>query len=303
MDITIQSWIKAFRLRTLPLAISCVCMGAIVAAEYRAFKADVFILCLITTVLLQILSNLANDYGDFMHGADHALRIGPVRTVQSGLIPPQKMRNMIFAFAMLSFVAGFLLLWVSLGADLIRWFVFLSLGVLSIVAAITYTAGRKPYGYVGLGDVAVLFFFGITGVVGSAYLYTGFFRPNMLWPALSCGLLAVGVLNINNLRDRESDALAGKKSIPVRYGHRFGTLYHATLLTGAVLSAAIYVALQYRHPVQGLFLLVIPLFVQNVHAMLTKPAPALDPWLRQLAISTLLFVVLFGTGQLISLQH
>lgn len=293
----LKPWIKAFRLRTLPLALSCVGMGAFLAFAQNAFRWNLFALCLLTTVLLQILSNLANDYGDFIHGADHALRTGPRRAVQSGLISPLQMRNMIVACTALSFLSGVALLWVAFERDLLHWLVFLCLGMLSIVAAITYTAGRKPYGYAGLGDISVLFFFGFTGVIGSNYLFTRSFHPDMVWPALSCGLLAVGVLNINNLRDRQSDALAGKKSLPVRFGRKAGNLYHATVVTAALVAAAVYVIKQYQHPVQWLFLLVAPLFFQNVRAVFKKPDTELDPWLRQLALSTLLFVILFGVGQ------
>jgi 1,4-dihydroxy-2-naphthoate octaprenyltransferase len=179
--------------------------------------------------------------------------------------------------------------------------VFLSLGLLSIAAAITYTAGRRPYGYAGLGDVSVLIFFGFIGVGGSAYLFTLQFHEAMLWPALSCGLLATGVLNLNNLRDREADALAGKKTIPVRFGRRAGQFYHATLITGAMACAVVYVARQYVSAVQLLFLLTIPLFALNVRAVFVLEEARLDPWLRQLALSTLLFVLLFGAGQLLAL--
>ncbi|MCS6973610.1 MAG: 1,4-dihydroxy-2-naphthoate polyprenyltransferase [Cyclobacteriaceae bacterium] len=296
----IKHWITAFRLRTLPLSLSCVGMGAVLAAERKAFRTDLFLLCLVTTVFLQILSNLANDYGDSVHGADHHLRTGPKRMVQSGIISLNQMRFMVIVFALLSFVSGIALLWTAFHNDLFHWLVFLALGLLSIVAAITYTAGRKPYGYTGLGDLAVLIFFGFVGVDGSAYLFTRSFHAEMLLPALSCGLLAVGVLNINNLRDLESDAAAGKKSIPVRFGRKAGQYYHAVLIVVSVLSAAVYVMLNYRHVLQWLFLLVVPVLLRNVMAVAKKPSHELDPWLRQLAISTLIFVVLFAVGTLLS---
>jgi 1,4-dihydroxy-2-naphthoate octaprenyltransferase len=298
---SVKPWIQAFRLRTLPLALSSVGMGAFLAAAQGALRWNVLGLCCLTTVLLQILSNLANDYGDYVHGADHALRTGPRRAVESGLIHPASMRKMIGVFTGLSLVSGLALLWVAFKTDLHNWLVFLSLGLLSIAAAITYTAGRRPYGYAGLGDVSVLIFFGFIGVGGSAYLFTLQFHEAMLWPALSCGLLATGVLNLNNLRDRESDALAGKKTIPVRFGRRAGQFYHATLITGALACAVVYVARQYVSAVQLLFLLTIPLFVLNVRAVFVLEEARLDPWLRQLALSTLLFVLLFGAGQLLAL--
>jgi 1,4-dihydroxy-2-naphthoate octaprenyltransferase len=296
----IKYWISAFRLRTLPLALSCVGMGTFLAAERNAFRFDVFILCLLTTIFLQVLSNLANDYGDSVHGADHAQRVGPKRMVQSGRISPAQMRFMVIVFAMLSLGSGVILLWVAFGNDFFHWALFFTLGLLSIAAAITYTVGRKPYGYAGLGDVAVLIFFGLVGVAGSAYLFIKSFHSDMLLPALSCGLLAVGVLNINNIRDRESDAAAGKKSIPVRYGRKAGQYYHALLIMGSVVFSVIYVVLNYRQPWQFLFLLTVPLLIRNLRAVFTKPENELDPWLRHLALCTLLFVLLLGSGNLIS---
>lgn len=296
----IKYWVKAFRLRTLPLALSCVGMGAFIAAGQGAFRMDIFLLSLITTVFLQILSNLANDYGDSVHGADHAKRSGPERMVQSGMISMQQMRFMVIVFAVLSFISGIILLWVAFGHDLFHWLVFLTMGLLSIAAAITYTAGSRPYGYAGLGDLAVLIFFGLVGVSGSAYLFTKSLLADILLPSLSCGLLAVGVLNINNIRDRESDAAAGKKSIPVRWGRKVGMYYHLLLVSGALLLAVIYVVINYRSPAQWLFLVAFPLFVLNIRAVFTTPEHELDPWLRQLALSTLLFVLLFGLGIVIS---
>lgn len=292
----LKSWIKAFRLRTLPLALSCVSMGAFLATEYNAFRWDIFILCLFTTVFLQILSNLANDYGDSVHGADHTGRSGPARMVQSGEITLPQMKRMVIVFAMLSFISGLALLYVSFGKALWHWLIFLVLGLLSIAAAITYTMGRKPYGYAGLGDVAVLIFFGLVGVMGSSYLYIQSFNPNLVWPALSCGLLAVGVLNINNIRDRQSDAQAGKKSIPVRFGRSAGLYYHVLIISGAIICAMIYVLNNYHNAWQWLFLLTLPLLIWNILAVFTKPESALDPWLRQLALTALLFVLFFGLG-------
>ncbi|MCI0750508.1 MAG: 1,4-dihydroxy-2-naphthoate octaprenyltransferase, partial [Flammeovirgaceae bacterium] len=211
-------WLRAFRLRTLPLAISCVGMGAFLAAYHEAFRWDIFFLTVSTTVLLQILSNLANDYGDSVSGIDHAARKGPSRTVQSGVISMKQMKAAIFIFIVLCLMSGTSLLIVSFGFDWQAIAFFFGLGILCIVAAIAYTVGKKPYGYAGLGDISVLIFFGIVGVMGSFYLYTQQILIDLLLPALSCGLFSIGVLNINNIRDIESDRMAGKFSIPVRIG-------------------------------------------------------------------------------------
>src|SRR5687768_14166589 len=180
-------------------------MGGFLAARAKAFRWDIFLLCVLTTIFLQILSNLANDYGDSIHGADNIKRKGPSRAVQSGAIRPQQMRAAIILFAMLSLVSGIVLLLVSFGFQWDAILFFFALGLLSIGAAVTYTIGRKPYGYLGLGDLSVLIFFGLVGVMGSYYLFTETISWYEVLPAMSMGLLSIAVLNINNIRDIESD--------------------------------------------------------------------------------------------------
>lgn len=271
-------------------------MGAILAWRAGAFQWNIFLLSVLTTLFLQILSNLANDYGDSIHGADNPNRRGPSRAVQSGAIRPQAMRMAIVLFGLLSLISGLVLLFVSFGPAWEAILFFLGLGLLSIGAAVTYTIGRKPYGYAGLGDLSVLIFFGFIGVMGSYYLFTKTVSALEIFPAMALGLLSVGVLNVNNIRDIDSDRDAGKFSIPVRLGRRNAVLYHWLLLTLSVGSAAVYMTLTYQSPWQFLFLLAIPLFVRNGIAVSNKPSEALDPYLKQMAISTLLFVILFGVG-------
>jgi 1,4-dihydroxy-2-naphthoate octaprenyltransferase len=179
---------------------------------------------------------------------------------------------------------------------------FIGLGILSIIAAITYTTGKKPYGYIGLGDVSVLIFFGWVGVLGTFYLHTGQFHWLTLLPANSCGLFAVAVLNINNIRDIESDQKAGKLSIPVRIGKQKAVLYHWILLGLGVTCAVWYVILTYSHMFQFLFLLSVPLLLKNAAGVWRKhKAAELDPYLKQMALTTLFFILTFGLGQLIHL--
>jgi 1,4-dihydroxy-2-naphthoate polyprenyltransferase len=289
-------WLRAFRLRTLPLALSSIAMGGFLAWDANAFRWDIFLLCVLTTVFLQILSNLANDYGDSVHGADNSNREGPSRAVQSGVITSAQMRRAIIAFTLLSLLSGIVLLIVSFGFQWRAILFFFGLGLLSIGAAIAYTVGRKPYGYMGLGDLAVLLFFGLVGVMGSFYLFTGTLSWLELLPALSLGLFSVAVLNVNNIRDIESDKIAGKQSIPVRLGRRRAIVYHWIVLSLAMLFATGYTVLRYESPWQFLFLLATPLVFANALAVTRKPSALLDPYLRQMAISTLLFVLLFGTG-------
>ena len=291
-----KAWIEAFRPRTLPLALSCIAMGGFLAASSGAFRLDIFLLCALTTIFLQILSNLANDYGDSINGADHDGRVGPTRAVQSGVISKEAMRNALIVFVILCLGSGIWLLKISLGTNMRAILFFFGLGVLSILAAIAYTVGRKPYGYLGMGDFSVLVFFGIVGVLGSLYLFTQTIEWVHLLPALSCGLFSMGVLNINNIRDIESDRLAGKFSLPVRIGRDKAVIYHWTLILGGLLTTIVFTIINFKSPIQWLFVVTLPLFILNGISVSRKKAEELDPFLRQLALSTLLFVLLFGIG-------
>jgi len=291
-----KAWIQAFRLRTLPLALACIGMAGFLAAAADKFNLALFALCCLTTIFLQILSNLANDYGDSVNGADHEGRKGPLRAVQSGIISAPEMKNAVVVFSFLSLLCGLFLLWVSFGTNWQALALFFCLGLMSIAAAIGYTVGKKPYGYLGLGDASVLIFFGLVGVMGSYYLFTHTITWKELLPALSCGLFSIAVLNINNIRDIESDRIAGKYSIPVRIGKEKASRYHWILLIGGILCTVIYTFLNYKSPWQFLFLLTVPLFVKNGLSIHHKPSRELDPFLKQMALSTLLFVLLFGIG-------
>ncbi|MFM7195817.1 MAG: 1,4-dihydroxy-2-naphthoate octaprenyltransferase [Bacteroidota bacterium] len=292
-----KKWIVAFRLRTLPLAWASVAMGGFLAVQSGGFRTGIFLLCCLTTTFLQILSNLANDYGDSIHGADHAGRKGPVRAVQSGVISSGSMKNAVILFSVLSLVSGLWLLWSALHGDLFRMAVWLVIGLASITAAITYTAGNKPYGYMGLGDVSVLVFFGVIAVLGSAFMITGNWYWQGMAPALASGMLAVGVLNINNIRDIDSDREAGKFSFPVRFGRKAAVTYHQLLLWGAVSLCLVYVlALPRIAPINFLFLAAAPVFHRINRAVATLTPELLDPWLKKMALSALLFTLLFGAG-------
>ncbi|PSR54542.1 1,4-dihydroxy-2-naphthoate octaprenyltransferase [Adhaeribacter arboris] len=298
-----KAWIAAFRLRTLPLALASIGMGSFLAAVQGKFNWLVVFLCAFTTVLLQILSNLANDYGDSRHGADSQHREGPLRAVQAGAITAAEMKKGIYLTAFLSLLSGILLLYTAFGSSgLYLFLLFLSLGLLCIWAAVSYTAGGNPYGYAGFGDLAVFIFFGLIGVLGTFFLQTQAFSPAMLLPAASLGFFSTGVLNINNIRDIRSDELAGKRSVPVRLGPLRARIYHWILLGSGLLCAVVYVLQHYRSPWQFLFLLTLPLFFRNGSRVYQLQQPAqLDPYLKQMALSTMLFVLLFGLGQLIGL--
>lgn len=293
-----KSWIEAARPRTLPLALSCIIMGCFLAAATGSFSWPVAILSILTTILLQVLSNFANDYGDAVNGKDTELREGPKRAVHSGEITASKMLRAIILFSALALVSGISLLTIALkDAPKNTFWVFLGVGIACIIAAITYTAGKRPYGYVGLGDLSVLIFFGWVGVIGSSYLHTHVWNWNLLLPATSCGLFAVGVLNINNIRDIESDKATGKNSIPVRLGREKAIKYHWSILLIGMLCVLIYTIQHFSGYSSLLFLFSFPLFIRNGMAISSlKKANELDPYLKQMALSTLLFVILFGLG-------
>ncbi|MGI9542529.1 MAG: 1,4-dihydroxy-2-naphthoate polyprenyltransferase [Cyclobacteriaceae bacterium] len=291
-----KAWIHAARPRTLPLALASISMGGFLAAADQAFNPIIFGLCILTTLLLQILSNLANDYGDAVHGIDHEDREGPSRAVQAGTIGSNTMKRAIVLFTFLALVSGLALLYLAFGFGLL-FFSFLALGLLAIGAAITYTAGGSPYGHLGLGDLSVILFFGPVAVLGTYFLQTQTLNGNSLWPALSCGLFATAVLNVNNIRDIPSDQQAGKRSIPVRLGREKAVLYHWALLAGGLLCSVVYVVLNFHSFKQWAFLIVLPLLVVNGLAVKNKDqALALDPYLKQMALTTLLYVLSFGLG-------
>lgn len=275
-------------------------MGGFLAASVNAFRWDIFLLCILTTIFLQILSNLANDYGDSIHGADNVSRKGPSRAVQSKAISAGQMKTAVVVFVVLCLISGVTLLLISFGVNWTAILFFFGLGVLSILAAIAYTMGRKPYGYIGLGDLSVLLFFGLVGVMGSYYLFTQHFSWPAILPAFSCGFFSIGVLNVNNIRDIESDRQAGKFSIPVRIGKANAVKYHWFLLTGGLFTALLYSLLDYKSPVQFLFLLSAPFFASIGTAVSQKPSADLDPYLKRMALSTLLFVLLFGIGLILA---
>lgn len=293
-----KAWIKAFRLRTLPLALACISMGSILAYTDGKMDWAIAILSLVTTLFLQILSNLANDYGDAKSGVDGDNRKGPSRSVQTGEISAKAMFNAIIVFGILSFVSGCLLLFTGLDINL-TFFIFLFIGLLAIAAAVKYTMGENPYGYSGFGDISVFLFFGIIGVLGTYYLHAGTINFAAILPALTCSFFAVAVLNVNNIRDIESDKINGKNSIPVRIGRNKAVIYHLSLLITGMLCSLIYVLIDYKGPFQFLFLLVIPLLYKNGYAVKTlHDAQKLDPYLKQMAITTLLFVICFGIGNM-----
>ena len=295
-----KAWLKAFRLRTLPLAFSSILLGSFLAAKEHQFRLDILLLALLTTLFLQILSNLANDYGDYEKGTDNANRVGPSRTVQAGLISPTAMKAAIFLFGALAFASGCTLLYVA-GAfqDTRILLFFLGLGVLCIIAAITYTMGKNAYGYKGLGDISVLLFFGFVGVLGTCYLMTKSFYPLHILPSLSCGLLAMGVLNLNNLRDIENDRDSGKRSIPVIIGFAAGKNYQLVLIITSYLCLLTFIVLSNNKWLDFLPLALLPLYILLLWKInKTTVHKEMDKFLKTTALLSLLTTCLVGIGQI-----
>ena len=293
-----KKWIAAFRLKTLPLALSNTIMGSALAAGEDKFRWSIFSLAALTTILLQIMSNMANDYGDFVNGKDTAERIGPKRMVQSGEITPKTMLQGIIIIGIFTAISGLALILVgTAGIDITNILIFGVLGIAAIVAAIKYTVGKNPYGYRGLGDIFVFIFFGLVGVIGTYFLHTQSFSWDLLLPASAMGFLSTGVLNMNNLRDYEADKNANKKTIVVSMGPQKAKLYHLFLVGGAISLAVIYTVINYKSPWQWLFLLSFPMLFLNLKTVFTyKNSIELYPELGKLAMGTLLFSISFGVG-------
>jgi 1,4-dihydroxy-2-naphthoate polyprenyltransferase len=297
----LNAWINAARPRTLPLALSSTMLGSLLAAADHTFNWSVFILASLTTVLLQILSNLANDYGDFINGKDTPERIGPQRMVQSGQITPQRMVKALVGLVAITLITGSALVLVGTnGAATSSTICYFLMGIAAIIAALKYTVGKNPYGYRGLGDVSVFIFFGLMGTIGTYYLHTHQMKFDLVLPATSIGLLSTGVLNLNNLRDEQSDRQAQKRTLVTIIGRSRAKIYHMMLLVTAVITGLAYTILNFQSGYQFLFLIPLPLLFQNITTVLRYTRPTeLNAELKKLSLSTLLFSLTFGAGMLI----
>lgn len=297
----INSWVSAARLRTLPLSVSGIIVGTTIAVQQGYFNIVIFSLALGTTLGLQILSNFANDYGDGVKGTDNKDRVGPQRAIQSGLITQKEMRQGIFITAACTLLLAVLLIYAAFGSEnLFFTLIFFFLGVGAIAAAIKYTVGETAYGYRGLGDLFVFLFFGIVAVYGSYFLYAHSFKWEVLLPACSFGFLSMGVLNLNNMRDRASDEKAGKNTLAVKLGDKRAKTYHYFLIIGAVLSLVVYSVISLDEVTDFLYLpAFIPLLLHLKRVVDNENPVLLDPELKKLALSTFGIALLFGLGQVL----
>lgn len=304
-----KHWIEAARLRTLPLSVSGIIVGSMYALAHptdniltptEVFNWRLFGFAILTTLGLQILSNFANDYGDGLKGTDNADRIGPKRAIQSGLITPQAMKRAIVITSALTLLSAMLLIYYAF-TDTNLWYslFYLVLGILSIVSAIRYTVGNTAYGYRGFGDVFVFVFFGLVSTLGVNFLYSKQLDFELVLPAIAIGLLSVGVLNLNNMRDEASDRKSNKNTIVVKIGGAKAKIYHYTLIVTAMILVLIFAIIDDFHFDQYLFLLAyIPLTKHLITVYKNQKAKELDPELKKLALSTFALSVLLSLGMI-----
>lgn len=259
------------------------------------FDVTIFVLALLTTVGFQVTSNFANDYGDGVKGTDNEDRIGPARALQSGAISRANLKKGIIISIIVSMALALVLIYKAFGLDnLLYILIFFVLGLLSIWAAIKYTMGSNPYGYKGMGDLFVFLFFGLLGVLGSMFLFTKSLLATAWLPAIAIGLLCVGVLNLNNLRDVVSDKKHGKYTLVVKMGFENGKRYHFALISIPLLCFLLFIYLENIHWSHSFFLLAfIPLLIHLRKVMVTQDPGLLDGELKKLALSTFLLAVLF----------
>jgi len=301
-------WIKAARLRTLPLSLSGIIMGAFIAkwrlyGEGGTWDWKIFALALVVTLLYQVLSNYANDYGDGVKGTD-AKRASEAeaRAVASGKITAKQMKNAVILFSVLSFIATVALLYVAFIPNYMKeFYIFIGLGVASILAAIGYTVGKKPYGYMGLGDIFVFIFFGLVSVCGSYFLFTKSFSWDMLLPGTAIGMMSMAVLNLNNMRDIESDKLSGKNSFALRIGFKNAMIYEMVLLQLPLILILMFLAVNGFFQTQNYYvfivmILMLPLMKLRRQIMAVKNPRELDPFLKQVGIMTFVMAVLTAFG-------
>ncbi len=297
----LRSWVSAMRLRTLPLSVSGIIIGACLAHYNGFFKWNIFLFALCTAISLQILSNLANDYGDGLKGTDNEDRIGPERALQSGKISPNQMYNAIkFNIVVVIFFA-FLLILKAFGLNNFLYsLIFFILGGLSIAAAIRYTVGDSAYGYRGLGDIFVFIFFGLISVVGSYFLFAKQIDHVVFLPSICIGFLSMAVLNLNNMRDIDSDKKADKITLAVKLGQKGAKRYHSFLLIATMLFSTLFVLLYYNSLYNLIFFLsFIPLIAHLKYVSNNNEPKLLDSQLKLLALSAFAFSILLGIGQIL----
>jgi 1,4-dihydroxy-2-naphthoate octaprenyltransferase len=263
---TVQAWVLAARPKTLTAAVAPVLVGAGLAAHHDAFAPLPVLTALLGAILIQIATNLANDYYDFVRGGDTAERVGPVRVTQAGLIAPEKVRLAIAVVLASAFVPGAYLVWVA-GWPIV-W-----IGLASLACAVLYTGGPYPLAYHGLGDLFVFLFFGLVAVGGTYYVQARAWPPDAVLAGAGLGALSTALLVVNNLRDIRTDAVAGKRTLAVRLGARGTQAEYALLLLTAGVVPVVGV-LAFEWPIAALgALLAAPLCASPLRAVFRHAEP------------------------------
>lgn len=286
------------RLRTLPLSLSGVLLGIMLAcADGAPVNVPVIVFIILTTLSLQILSNLSNEMGDFLSGTDGEDRKGPRYSLQDGDLSLRSFKTLIFIFVVLCCVFGLAMTWFSFGTILeIEPLMILLLGVFAIRAAMKYTLGKNPYGYRGLGDVFVFTFFGLVSVLGAFFMLRHVIPSwKFLLPAASIGFFSVGVLNVNNIRDMESDA-GTRVTLPLKMGERNAKIYHTFLILAAWACMIAYTLMVIADPLHWLYMVILPLHLLHIAGVWKKQGRELDSELPRLVMSTFFFSILCGLG-------
>ena len=313
----VKAWIAAARPRTLPLSVSGIIVGAslgfgknfgellikadtafdglVYIAHQWVWGKPLFWLAILTTIGFQILSNFANDYGDGVKGTD-AHRKGEKRMVASGLITPKQMKRGMTITAIITLFIASLLIFMAFGNEhFILAFIFFNLAIASVIAAIKYTVGKSAYGYSGFGDLFVFIFFGIVAVLGTYFLFTKSLSWDLVLPAISIGMFSTAVLNLNNMRDIENDALVGKNTLVVKLGRSRAKVYHYCLLFFGMICALLYTGLNYNSSLQFIYAVTfIPLLLNILVVVRNREPQLLDSELKKVALSTFAFAIVFG---------
>lgn len=296
MMASLKTWWRAARFRTVLLSLSGVLMGGFLSVASGYYHVGAVALAALTAILLQILSNLANDYGDFKKGVDNAHRTGPARALQSGDLTEQELRRGIVAVSNLTLLSGAALF--GMAWSYISWrelAVFAALGLCAIAAALCYTLGRRPYGYRGLGDLFCFVFFGWVAVAGTFYLSSNRFEPWTLLPATALGCCSVAVLNINNLRDHDNDRATGKRTLVVKIGLKAAFVYHIALTVIPFLCLTVFLWHGHKPWYSYAFWLLFPLFMKDLRTIRqTLQSGVPDPLLPRQVLHTFLLTVVFG---------
>ncbi len=307
MNIKTKHWIRAARLNTLPLSVSGIIVGILYSyanvVEKSLFNWNLFLLAILTTLGLQILSNFANDYGDGIKGTDNSNRVGPERALQSGVISASEMKKAIVITAFLTLLVAVLLIYTAFDTSYVYFSLFfLALGIAAIMAAIKYTVGKSAYGYKGFGDIFVFVFFGLISTLGSSFLYSKQFYFPLLLPGAAIGLLSAGVLNLNNMRDEASDRESDKKTLVVIMGGRIAKWYHFGLVGTALILLLVfgitYNTVGFKLEQYAFLVAYFPVFA-HLKSVYNCPNPkVLNPQLKKLAISTFLVSLILALGLL-----